>query len=80
MMRVRTRYAPAIVFKNERTNYLSEMRKADEGDVSPLGAHGTGLLRKQAQAGEQSTDPITSAASKSCMLLGRAAMLLGRKW
>ena len=37
MMLVRLGYPPAIVFKNERAKYLSAMRKADKGDVGPLG-------------------------------------------
>ena len=37
MMLVRLGYPPAIVFKNERTKYLSAMRKADKGDFGPLG-------------------------------------------
>lgn len=34
---VRTGYPPAIVFKHERTRYLDAMRKADAGDLGPLG-------------------------------------------
>lgn len=34
---VRLGYPPAIVFKNERTKYLSAMRKADKGDFGPMG-------------------------------------------
>jgi hypothetical protein len=30
-------YPPAIVFKNERSKYLTAMRKADAGDYGPLG-------------------------------------------
>jgi Fic family protein len=34
---VRLGYPPAIIFKNERTKYLSAMRKADAGDLGPMG-------------------------------------------
>lgn len=34
---VRLGYPPAIIFKNERTKYLTAMRKADAGDYGPLG-------------------------------------------
>jgi fido (protein-threonine AMPylation protein) len=34
---VRLGYPPAIIFKNERTKYLSAMRKADVGDLGPMG-------------------------------------------
>lgn len=34
---VRLGYPPAIVFKNERSKYLTAMRKADAGDFGPLG-------------------------------------------
>jgi hypothetical protein len=37
LLLVRLGYPPAIVFKNERTKYLSAMRKADKGDYGPLG-------------------------------------------
>ncbi len=36
LLLVRLGYPPAIVFKNERTKYLDAMRKADNGDYSPL--------------------------------------------
>ncbi|HEY0167698.1 MAG TPA: Fic family protein [Jatrophihabitans sp.] len=32
-------YPPAIIFKNERTKYLTAMRKADNGHCGPLGEH-----------------------------------------
>ena len=34
---VRLGYPPAIIFKNERTKYLGAMRKADAGDLGPMG-------------------------------------------
>ena len=37
LLLVRLGYPPAIVFKNERTKYLAAMRKADAGDLGPLG-------------------------------------------
>jgi hypothetical protein len=37
LLLVRLGYPPAIVFKNERTKYLTAMRKADGGDYGPLG-------------------------------------------
>jgi fido (protein-threonine AMPylation protein) len=37
LLLVRLGYPPAIVFKNERTKYLTAMRKADRGDYGPLG-------------------------------------------
>lgn len=37
LLLVRLSYPPAIVFKNERTRYLSAMRKADKGEYGPLG-------------------------------------------
>ena len=37
LLLVRLGYPPAIVLKNERTKYLTAMRKADTGDYGPLG-------------------------------------------
>ncbi|MGC1206908.1 MAG: Fic family protein [Ornithinimicrobium sp.] len=37
LLLVRLGYPPAIVFKNQRTKYLTAMRKADAGDHGPLG-------------------------------------------
>ncbi|MDP2014731.1 MAG: Fic family protein [Actinomycetota bacterium] len=37
LLLVRLGYPPAIVFKNQRTKYLTAMRKADKGDYGPLG-------------------------------------------
>ncbi len=37
LLLVRLGYPPAIIFKNERTKYLTAMRKADTGDYGPLG-------------------------------------------
>ena len=34
---VRIGYPPAIIFKNVRTRYLNAMRKADAGDLGPMG-------------------------------------------
>ena len=34
---VRVGYPPVIVLKNQREQYLAAMRKADNGDVGPLG-------------------------------------------
>jgi len=34
---VRLGYPSAIIFTNERTKYLSAMRKADAGDLGPMG-------------------------------------------
>lgn len=37
LLLVRLGYPPAIVFKNERTRYLTAMRRADKGEYGPLG-------------------------------------------
>lgn len=37
MLLVRLGYPPAIIYKDERTQYLRALRRADEGDAAPIG-------------------------------------------
>ena len=71
---VRLGYAPAIIFKNERPKYLKAMRKADAGDLGPLGEviarAVTGNLLKfvvPAVAGPARLVPLSSLTDKNGM-------------
>ncbi len=37
LLLVRLGYPPAIIYKNQRSTYLAALRKADRGDIGPLG-------------------------------------------
>ena len=37
LLLVRLGYPPAIIYKGERSRYLAALRRADQGDVGPLG-------------------------------------------
>jgi fido (protein-threonine AMPylation protein) len=85
---VRLGYPPAIVFKNERTRYLTAMRKADIGDVGPLGEliarSVTGNLYRfvvPAVAGPARLVPLASLVDKNAGLTHdalRVAAIRGR--
>ena len=85
---VRLGYPPAIIFKNERTKYLSAMRKADAGDLGPMGELIARSVTKNlyrfvipAVAGPARLVPLASPADKKSGLTAnalRVAAIRGR--
>jgi len=84
---VRLHYPPAIIYRNQRTNYLTAMHKADDGDFGPLGeliarAVTDNLNRfvVPAIAGPSRLVPLTSLASTTSISANalRVAAVRGR--